>query len=50
MVLRLASEPEAGLPELLAQLPPPDPLPPAIRPVITGLIVFRSPAGRGDSG
>ena len=50
LAVRLASEPETILPDLLAGLPPPDPLPLPIRPLITGLIVFRAGPGRERGG
>lgn len=46
LATRLATEPDTTLPDLLAGLPPPDPLPLPIRPLITGLIVFRASNGR----
>jgi hypothetical protein len=48
LATRLADEAESLLPDLLAGLPPPDPLPLPIRPLITGLIVFRNLTGRKD--
>jgi hypothetical protein len=41
LAIRLATAADSELQELLSRLPVPDPLPPPIRPVITGLIVFR---------
>jgi hypothetical protein len=42
LAIRLATAADSELQELLSRLPAPDPLPPPIRPVITGLIVFGS--------
>ena len=50
LAARLASEPEPTFPDLLAGLPPPDPLPLPIRPLITGLIVFRASNGQESRG